>query len=108
MAVVCLIALPAEIGLVGYVITFGIGHGAMTPIRATLVADTFGVASFGAVNGAISLAGTLARAAGPVALGFAVTSIGNYVPAFWVLMAASIVAAALLANLPAHHSQKPV
>lgn len=103
LAVICLIALPDGVGLIGYAIAFGIGHGAMTPIRATLVADTFGVHSYGAINGAVSFAGTLARAAGPVALGVAVAMLGSYEPAFWVLMTASLIAAGLLLRLPETH-----
>lgn len=93
VAVLALVGLPALEGLIVYVILYGMGHGALTPLRASLVADTFGTAAYGSVNGALSLVATLARAAAPVAVGAFVTLTGTYVPALIVLAVCAFIAA---------------
>ena len=95
-AIVSLLTLPPQIGLIGYAVCFGIGHGAMTPMRVTLVADAFGVARYGTIAGAIKLISTLTSALAPVAVGVAVTASGNYTPVLAVVMTLSLVAATLL------------
>lgn len=93
VAVLALVGLPALEGLIVYVILYGMGHGALTPLRASLVADTFGTGAYGSVNGALSLIATLARAAAPVAVGAFVTLTGTYVPALLVLAVCAFIAA---------------
>lgn len=98
-AVAALLALPTRLGLMVYVVLFGIGHGAMTPMRVTLVADAFGVRSYGRISGAIAFVVTFARAVGPVALGVAAASMNSYTPALFALMLASLVAAVAVLQL---------
>jgi len=93
VAVLALVGLPAMEGLIVYVLLYGMGHGALTPLRASLVADTFGTAAYGSVNGALSLVATLARAAAPVAVGAFVTLTGTYVPALLALAICAFIAA---------------
>ena len=88
--------LPSQIGLIGYAMCFGIGHGAMTPMRVTLVVDAFGVARYGTVAGVIKLISTLTSAFAPVAVGVAVTILGTYTPVLVVVIALSLVASGLL------------
>jgi MFS family permease len=49
-----------------FVLLFGIGFGAITPARASLVADLYGVAAFASISGVLALIVTLSRAAGPI------------------------------------------
>jgi MFS family permease len=49
-----------------FVILFGAGFGAITPARASLVAESFDVALYGRISGALALVVSLARAAAPV------------------------------------------
>jgi MFS family permease len=49
-----------------FVLLFGIGFGAISPARASLVADLYGVAAFASISGVLALIVTLSRAAGPI------------------------------------------
>jgi MFS family permease len=49
-----------------FVALFGAGFGAITPARAALVAETFGVARYGEISGVLSFVLSLARAVAPV------------------------------------------
>lgn len=98
-AVAALLLLPPVAGLVGYVILFGIGHGVMTPMRATLIADAFGTQTYGSVAGAVALLTTLASAVAPVAVGLALGARGSYAPVLVVLMAASLLAGVIVLRL---------
>lgn len=99
LAMVSLIALPIGIGLILYVVMYGLGHGALTPLRASLVADTFGSAIYGRMNGALSLVATFARAIAPVAVGLAVTQTGTYSPALAALGLGALLGAGAIVAL---------
>jgi MFS family permease len=64
LAVLALTSSQAGIWL--FVLFFGIGFGAITPARATLVAALYGVAAFASISGVLALIVTVARAAGPL------------------------------------------
>ena len=68
----------------------------LTPIRAALIADIFGAARFGSVNGFISLSNNLARAAAPLCVGLFI-SIGGYTPVLWMAVAVCLMAALTVA-----------
>ena len=99
LAFVALLVLPMMVGLVVYVVCFGIGFGVLTPIRATLIADTFGATRFGSINGAISLSSNLARAAAPLCVGLFI-GIGGYSPVLWAGVLVCIVAGLIVAIIP--------
>ena len=107
-AMVSLLVLPSPAGLIGYAVCFGIGHGVMTPMRVTLIADAFGVGRYGTLAGAIKLITTLASALAPVAVGMLVTSTGSYTTALIVIMSFSLVAGALLLRPAAAGTDKMV
>jgi len=86
------------LGLIIYVICFGIGFGVLTPIRAALIADIFGARQFGSVNGAISLSSNLARAAAPLCVGLFI-GIGGYEPVLWVAVAVCLAAGVTVARV---------
>jgi hypothetical protein len=66
-------------------VLFGMANGMATLMRASSVADVFGVASYGRITGAVATGATLARAAGPVGAALLRDAAGSYGPAFAVL-----------------------
>lgn len=77
-----------------FVVLFGAGFGAITPARAALVAEMYGRASFGAVNGTLALLLALARAAAPIGASLLYLAGGGYPPVLAVLAALSFASAA--------------
>ena len=71
----------------------------LTLTRATVVAELYGPAHYGAISGVMSFWITLARAAGPTAVALLYTATGGYGPA-WVVLAL-VTGAATWANLAA-------
>jgi MFS family permease len=96
LGIVILTLAHGTVGLVAFIILFGAGFGVFSPARAGLVADRFGTAIFGRVNGQLALAITLARAAGPTLVGVLVLQEMAYTTIFWLLAALVTVGAALL------------
>lgn len=88
------------IGLAAFIILFGAGFGVFSPARAGLVADRFGTAIFGRVNGQLALAITLARATGPTLVGVLLLRGMAFATIFW-LLAALVAVGAVLLWLPA-------
>jgi MFS family permease len=80
-----LVAVPGTVGIGGFVLLFGAGFGALTPARAALVADRYGPAAYGSINGVLALVVTLARALAPVAVGLGAAGAGGYPLALWAL-----------------------
>lgn len=81
---------------------FGMGSGASSPARAALVADFYGIANYGVINGVMTLVSTVSRATAPVAMGVLFTAAGSYTPVFGVLigLAAGSVGAILATDKP--------
>jgi MFS family permease len=86
LALAALLALPLRTGLIVYAIFFGVGFGTFTPMRPALVADAFGRAHFGRINGTINLVNNLTRAIAPVAVGALAAPLG-YTPILIALAA---------------------
>lgn len=93
VALIVLLVIPSQLGVLGYVVLFGLGSGASTPVRAALVAEHYGTAAYGRINGALTMLGTWARVAAPVGAGALSLAIG-YRPLLWGLAAAAAIAAA--------------
>lgn len=92
-----LVLIPGVGGVVAFVALFGAGFGASAPLRAALLAERYGAASFGAINGAVALALNLARALAPVSIGALYGAVGGYEPVFWALATLCALAAGLMA-----------
>jgi MFS family permease len=69
-----------------FIAFYGAGQGAITPARAALVADLYGSAEYGRINGAIAVVLSIARAAGPVGASLLYGLAGGYGPVLWVLL----------------------
>ncbi len=65
---------------------FGMGSGASSPARAALVAEFYGVANYGSINGVMTLIQTLVRAAAPLGMGLLHTWAQVYTPVFVLLV----------------------
>ncbi len=92
VALVALLAVPGQAGVWLFVALFGAGFGAITPARAALVAELYGPAHFGTINGTLALVITGARAVAPVGAGVLYTAIGRYEPIFAALAVVSVAA----------------
>ncbi|MFN8512492.1 MAG: MFS transporter [Thermomicrobiales bacterium] len=100
VALVVLVAIPSTIGVVGFVILFGLGFGAITPARAALVADLYGRANYGSISGVLALFVTGARSLAPVAAGLLYGAFGGYGPVFWLLVTLAALASAAVLLIP--------
>ena len=87
-------------GVIVAVVLLGAGRGALTLTRAGLVADLYGRAHYGAINGALALVSSGARAMAPVGAGLAYGWWGGYPPVFWGLAAASALASLAMLGVP--------
>jgi MFS family permease len=73
---------------------YGAGNGAMTVVRAALPVELYGRAFYGAVLGAMTTPGLLARAAGPFAAAGLWSFAGGYRAVNFALIAAAVLGAA--------------
>lgn len=96
LAVVILLVVHSAAGVWAYVFLFGAGFGAVTPMRAALVAEFYGAKFYGSISGVLSLCTTVARALGPVGVGLAFDRFGGYDVPFWTLAGISVAAAAAI------------
>jgi MFS family permease len=87
---------------------FGAGAGLATLLRASMLAEMYGVARYGRIGGVVSLFTTIGRAAGPVAASLALAASGSYAAVLTGLAVALVVAAviALLPASPAFHADQ--
>jgi MFS family permease len=86
---------PTTAGALIYVVLFGAGSGTLTIMRAALVAERYGPAHYGSINGVLSLALTGARTLAPIGAGALAAWFGGYPLVLWSLVglsAAGIVA----------------
>lgn len=96
LALAVLLTVESTAGVIVYVILFGAGFGAVTPMRAALVAEFYGPAHYGSISGVLAFWITLARALGPVSVGLAFDRFGGYGAPFWVLTGVSVASAAAI------------
>ena len=87
---IVLVTNTSTVGVIVFVILFGIGFGAITPARAALVAEMYGPREYGTISGVLALFVTGARAAAPVSAGVLYTLFGRYEPVFWILIVISL------------------
>jgi MFS family permease len=92
VALVILVTWHHPVGVIAAVVLLGMGHGAVTLIRPSLIIDLYGRARFGAINGIQALFVTSGRALAPVSAGVGYTITGGYRPVIWVLVVVSLLA----------------
>lgn len=99
-AIAVLLASSGVPALAGFIGLFGMAGGMATLLRASTVAELYGLDRYGRVSGVVALFGTCGRAAGPVTAALLLAAWHSYALAFAALAATSGVAA-LLVLLPA-------
>ena len=96
IALAVLLIVRSEAGVFAFVALFGAGFGAITPARASLVAELYGARHYGSIAGILAFFVTGARALAPVSAGFLYTVGGRYEPVFWALVAVALLATAAI------------
>lgn len=98
---VSLLALAARPVLVlGYVAIYGAAFGAISPLRASTMADQFGRRSYGAITAASGIPVAVAASAGPLAAGILYDRLGTYGPALAMTAGALAISALCVALTP--------
>lgn len=93
MALLILLFIPGTAGLWLFAAAFGVANGASTLARAGLVAQTFGPAHFGAINGSMTTMVSLLHTVAPLSVGLIRSQTGSYEPALWLLIGLAAMAA---------------
>jgi MFS family permease len=92
-----------------FVVLFSAGNGALTLMRASLVADVFGLRAYGAISGTMAFVSQSAMAAGPLIVSLLVVAWGGYVPVYWILAVVVTISALGIAQVkPVTPERKPV
>jgi predicted MFS family arabinose efflux permease len=87
-----------------FVVLYGAGFGAITPLRAALVADYFGRRNYGSILAVQALAMAVARAAGPLLAGLLRDLTGGYGLVWTIVLV--ITALAAVGTLAADRAQR--
>ena len=93
LALLALLLLPSGVALWLFAALFGISNGAGTLARAALIAETYGPAHFGGINGAMTTLIALLQTVAPLGAGLLHDRSGGYDPVLWVLIGVSLLAA---------------
>ncbi len=99
---------PTTAGVLVYIALFGAGSGTLTIMRAALLAERYGPAHYGSINGTLTLAMTGARTLAPIGAGALAAFFGGYPLLLWslvVLTAGGVVAVLKTADVHPAHSQ---
>lgn len=98
---VVLLAGAASPALVwGYVLVYGAAFGAISPLRASTMADQFGRRAYGAITAVSGIPAAAAGAVGPIAAGAIYDRTGSYGPALALTAASFVLSAFALALTP--------
>ena len=98
---VALLALAATPGLIwAYVVVYGAAFGAISPLRASTMADQFGRRAFGAITAAAGIPIAVAGSLGPIAAGVLYDRTGGYGAALALTAAAFVLSAVAVAVTP--------
>lgn len=97
LGMLSLLFVPGLAGVVGFVVLFGTGFGAVTPARAGLVAEVYGPAHYGQISSVVALATMLARALGPLGMSLLYDHAGGYPAALVALIVAALLGVLALA-----------
>lgn len=87
--------------LIAYILVYGMAFGAVSPLRASVMADSFGRRAFGAITAVQGIPVAVCAAFGPLGAGWLYDWLGHYEPAFWLSACAFLLAAATVLVTPA-------
>ena len=86
--------------LVAYVVVYGAAFGAISPLRAAVMADHVGRGAYGAITALQGVPIAVAAGAGPLGAGWLYDRTGGYAPAFWLAVGAFVLASLCVAATP--------
>lgn len=94
VSVLLLTLFPASLtALFAFTVLYGGANGIMTIIRGTAVPDLMWREGYGAINGALAVPSTAAKAAAPFAAALIWSASGGYPAVLWTIFCGSLVAA---------------
>jgi len=93
LSLLSLLLIPGAAGLWLFAGLFGMANGASTLARAALVADLYGSAHYGVINGSITTLVALAQTVAPLGVGVLYDAFGRYEPVLWMLVGLALAAA---------------
>lgn len=91
--VVALLLAPSLTLVLVYVLLYGAAFGAISPLRAAVMADQVGQEAYGAITGVQGVVIALSSASGPLAAGWLYDALGHYDLAFWFCAVGFLLAA---------------
>ncbi|HEX6292829.1 MAG TPA: MFS transporter [Herpetosiphonaceae bacterium] len=86
LGVVVLVLSPTTPGAVVSIALFGAGSGTLTIMRAALLAERYGSAHYGSINGAMSFWLTMARTLAPISAALLAGHFGGYRRLLWTMV----------------------
>ncbi len=92
IGLVILILSQNPVGVWLFVFLYGVGFGAISPARASLIAETYGAAFYGTISGRMTLIGAGARALSPLSISLLFSWFNDYNAALGLLAGAALVA----------------
>ncbi len=92
VALLVLLLVPNDAGVVAFVVLFGGARGMETLLRSTLVAGLYGTRRFASIASVLTFFTTLTQAVAPFALGAVYDAAGSYIPGLWALAALLVLA----------------
>lgn len=93
VVIVILMLPPSALSLFSFATIYGLANGTLTIIRGVIVADYYGQRAYGAINGAITMPTSIARAAAPFLAALIWQAAGGYGPVLWALFVVALVSA---------------
>jgi len=100
VGVVVLMQAPTVGWLVVYVVLYGAAYGAISPLRAAVMADQFGRTSYSTILAVQGIPVALCAGLGPLAAGWLYDLLGRYDVAFWVCVCAFLLATVAIIITP--------
>jgi MFS family permease len=86
--------------LVAYVAVYGLSFGAISPLRASVMAQHFGRRAYGSITGVQGVATWVGAGLGPLAAGWLYDRSGGYALALWLAVGALSLASLAVAITP--------
>ncbi len=99
LGLACLLFIPTTLGVWLFVLFYGTSNGAITLARAALLADIFGSANYGQLNGVISFAVAITGAGAPLLAGYLHERTGNYTLTLALLLILTAISALLVSQV---------
>lgn len=96
VGIAALIVSPTVVGVGVFLAVYGSANGLQTLTRATVIADLYGVAHYGAIAAVVSAVSAVGGSLAPFAMAFAIERVGADEPVLWALVGLAVTSA--LAN----------